>query len=191
MCCTCWKWPDWETALKSVSTSCSLWIANCQKVNTAYKNVQHLSPRPAYLVALKALPQGSHHKSLWDSSVVNLCGGWAESSVMAPSSVLRADEITNASEIFFFCKTANPLDCQQVQNEAPVCQVWGTASVSEQKPDLSHMPTALPTRGAKEKFIKCKVHSTMKKQAERHLLCWLIISFTHWLNHFSWGKNSW
>lgn len=85
LCCNSWEWPAREAAPKLVSTSCSPWIANCQKTNTACKNLQHLSPRPAHLVALKALPQGSHHKSLWDSSVVNLCGDWAESSVMAPS----------------------------------------------------------------------------------------------------------
>lgn len=55
---------------------------------------------------------------------------------MAPSSVSRAEEITNASEIFFICKTANPLDCQQVQNEAPICQMREFACISEQKPDL-------------------------------------------------------
>lgn len=56
---------------------------------------------------------------------------------MAPSSVSGADKITNASEIFFICKTANALDCQQVQNEAPVCQIGENACISEQKPDLS------------------------------------------------------
>lgn len=136
MCCNFWKWPAWETALKLVSTSCSLWIADYQKMSTAYKNLQCLSPRPAYLVALETLPQGSHHKSLWDSSVVNLCGDWAESSVVAPSSVSRADKITNAGEIFFICETASPLDCQQVQNAALICQIWETACIPEQKPDL-------------------------------------------------------
>lgn len=190
LCCNSWEWPAREAAPKLVSTSCSPWIANCQKMNTACKNLQHLSPRPAHLVALKALPQGSHHKSLWDSSVVNLCEDWAESSVMAPSTVSRADEITNASEIFFICKTANPLDCQQVQNEAPVCQIWETACISEQKPDLSvSHATASPSLGGNEKFIKCKVHSTMNKQTKKLLLCWLIISFTHWLKHFFLGQE--
>lgn len=102
-----------------------------------YKNLQHLSPRPAYLIALKAFPQGSHHEEPWDNSVVNLCGDWAESSVMAPSTVPRADEITHAGEIFFICATTDPLDCHQVQNEAPICQIWEIACISGQKPDLS------------------------------------------------------
>lgn len=101
-----------------------------------YKNLENLSPRPAYLIALKAFPQGSHQGS-WDNSVVNLSGDWAKSSVMAPSTVPRADEITNASGKFSICTTTNPLDHQQVQNEAPTCQIWEIACISEQKPGLS------------------------------------------------------
>lgn len=36
---------------------------------------------------------------------------------------------------------------------------------------MSHMPAALPTLGGDEKFIKCKMHSTMNKQTEKLLLC--------------------
>lgn len=102
-----------------------------------YKNLQRSSPRPAYLIALKAFPQSSHHEESWDNSIVNLCGDWIESSVMAPSTVPRADEIANASEIFFICTTTDPLDCHQVQNEAPICQIWEIACISGQKLDLS------------------------------------------------------
>lgn len=38
------------------------------------KNLQHFSPRPAYLIVLKAFPQGSHHTESRDNSAVNLCG---------------------------------------------------------------------------------------------------------------------
>lgn len=100
-----------------------------------YKNLQDLSPRPAYLIALKAFPWG-HITESWDNSVVSLCGDWAESNVMAPSTVPRTDEITNASEIFFICATTDPLDCYQVRNEAPFCQIWEIACISEQKLDL-------------------------------------------------------
>lgn len=101
------------------------------------KNLQHFSPRPAYLIALKAFPQGSHHKESWDNSAVNLCGDWAKSNVMAPSTVRRADEITNASEIFFICARTNPLNFQQVENEAPICQIRDIAGISGQKLGLS------------------------------------------------------
>lgn len=74
-----------------------------------WKNLQRLSPRPAYLIAVKAFLQCSHHGEAWDNSIVNLCGDWNERSVVAPSTVPRAVEITNASKIFI-CTTTDPLD---------------------------------------------------------------------------------
>lgn len=143
------------------------------------KNLQRSSPRPTYLIALKAFPQCSHHEEAWDNSIVNLCGDWIESSVMASSTVPRAVEITNASKIFFICTTTDPLDISNYKMKHLSAKREKLIVFQDRKLTwlfMYCMTAALPTLCGNEKCIKCKVHSKSNKQTKRLLFCWLFYS---------------